>query len=272
MSHELLPLLLQADQLQKFIDDELLLIIDISTDDNFIRGHIPGAVHLSPSALQSGIKPAIGTIPTIQELNKIFSKLGLCPTTHVIAYDNEGGGWAGRLIWTLDAIGHKNYSYLDGGIHAWKASRFPTKTGESIAYPSNYQGTINTSPIAELDDVLGSLGDTNTAIWDARSAEEYRGQKVFAERGGHIPGAINFDWLELIDHDNYMRLIDLDKLQLRLNALGLNKEKTIITHCQTHHRSGLTYLAMKILGYDSIKGYHGSWSEWGNRKDTPIEQ
>ena len=92
-----------------------------------------------------------------------------------------------------------------------------------------------------------------------------------AQRGGHIPGAINLDWLELIDRDNQMRLKDLTELQARLNELGITADKTVITHCQTHHRSGLSYLLMKILGYPHIKGYHGSWGEWGNSETTPIE-
>ncbi len=272
MPHTPPALLLQADELQKLIDKNELLIVDVSSTDNFIKGHIPGAVHILPSALQGGIKPAVGKIPNDQALNQLFSAIGLSESSHVIAYDDEGGGWAGRLIWTLDAIGHTNYSYLDGGIQAWKAAGFAVETGGFTGRANNYPITIDSRPIAELDEVLDSLEDPSVAIWDARSAEEYRGEKLVATRGGHIPGAVNIDWLELIDRDNNMRLIDLDGLQQRLNTLGLSKDKTIITHCQTHHRSGLTYLVMKILGYPSIKGYHGSWSEWGNREDTPIEQ
>ena len=139
------------------------------------------------------------------------------------------------------------------------------------AAPCEFKVAINSEPMAELDDVQAAIGNDNFAIWDARSAAEHRGEKVFAQRGGHIPGAINIDWLELIDKPNDFRLVNLDQLQQRLNTLGLTADKTIITHCQTHHRSGLSYLAMKILGYPNIQGYHGSWSEWGNREDTPIE-
>ena len=129
----------------------------------------------------------------------------------------------------------------------------------------------------ELDDaevascLEDAIDDDDQAIWDARSPEEYRGEKVAAQRGGHIPGAINIDWLELMDRERQLRLVDLQDLQQRLDKLGLSKDKTVITHCQTHHRSGLSYLAMKILGYDRIKGYHGSWSEWGNLPSTPVE-
>lgn len=273
MPNTQLALLLQAGELQKIINSgKELLIIDVSSEANFINGHIPGAQNIPPSTLQGGIKPAVGKIPSEQQLNRLFSAIGLTENSHIIAYDDEGGGWAGRLIWTLDAIGHKHYSYLDGGIHAWKAAGLPIETGETTSSSSCYSVSINTDPISELDDVLSALDDASVAIWDARSTEEYRGEKILAERGGHIPGAINIDWLELIDRSNDMRLIDLEGLQQRLNKLGLSSDKTIITHCQTHHRSGLSYLAMKILGYPSIKGYHGSWSEWGNRRDTPIEK
>ena len=135
----------------------------------------------------------------------------------------------------------------------------------------DYQVNIDQSPIAEIADITSQLGSEQLGIWDARSAAEHSGEKVLAQRGGHIPGAINIDWLELMDRERNLRLIDLDQLQQRLNTLGLTKEKQIITHCQSHHRSGLTYLAMKILGYPNIKAYHGSWGEWGNREDTPIE-
>jgi thiosulfate/3-mercaptopyruvate sulfurtransferase len=190
---------------------------------------------------------------------------------HVVVYDDEGGGWAGRLIWTLDVLGHRRYSYLNGGLHAWINEGHPVATAPHTATPRPFTAHIEAGPIATLDEVLASLNDPQTAIWDARSPGEYTGARPAAARSGHIPGAINLDWVELMDRHRNLRLIDLGILQQRLDALGLSRDKQIITHCQTHHRSGLTYLAMKILGYPRIKGYDGSWSEWGNRADTPIE-
>ena len=188
-----------------------------------------------------------------------------------IAYDDEGGGWAGRLLWTLEAIGHHQYSYLNGGIHAWRAEGLPEATEPSQPASRQVQVTLVRGPIAEIEDILPRLQDDSLAIWDARSAEEYRGERSGAARAGHIPGAINIDWLELIDRGNATRLVDLDQLQQRLNQLGLSADKDIITHCQTHHRSSLTWLAMKVLGYPSARAYHGSWGEWGNNPDLPIE-
>jgi thiosulfate/3-mercaptopyruvate sulfurtransferase len=271
MNTPLLPLLIEPAQLMDQLENKQLLILDVSSADSYHKHHIPGAIHISPSSLQSGLKPASGKLPSVEQLTELFSSVGLNQNQHIIVYDDEGGGWAGRLIWTLDVLGHQSYSYLNGGIHAWLGAELATETQPNNGRAIVYSVSINRSPIAEVEDVLASLNNNNTAIWDARSKEEHEGSKVLAQRGGHIPGAVNIDWLELIDRNRQTRLVDLDALQQRLNQSGLGKEKHIITHCQTHHRSGLTYLAMKILGYPNIKGYHGSWSEWGNRQDTPIE-
>jgi thiosulfate/3-mercaptopyruvate sulfurtransferase len=265
------PLLIEATQLADALHEPKLLILDTSSADNYAKHHVPGAVHIAPAELQCGIKPAVGKLPSTAQLQTLFSRVGLSPEKHVIVYDDEGGGWAGRLIWTLDVIGHHNYSYLNGGLQAWLNGGHPSEEVANLPPPSEIVISIDSTPIAEIEDFISLLDNSQLAIWDARSPDEYRGEKVRAQRGGHIPGAVNLDWLELIDKENDMRLKDLSTLQLRLDQLGLSSDKTIITHCQTHHRSGLTYLLMKILGYPHIKGYHGSWGEWGNRDDTPVE-
>ncbi|WP_101758185.1 sulfurtransferase [Oceanicoccus sp. KOV_DT_Chl] len=273
MSQPAIPLLLEAEQLAAMISsgEHKLLILDTCSAANYHQHHVPGAIHIEPKALQAGTAPVPGKLPSKEQLADLFSRIGLTADQHVIAYDDEGGGWAGRLIWTLDVLGHKNTSYLNGGLHAWVNEGHPIETTVNAGKQVNYVVNIDPAPIADIDDIIPHLADTNFAVWDARSAAEYDGTKIVAKRGGRIPGAVNIDWLELMDRDRNMRMIDLDGLQKRLNSLGLSKDKTIVTHCQTHHRSGLSYLAMKILGYPNIKGYHGSWSEWGNREDTPIE-
>jgi thiosulfate/3-mercaptopyruvate sulfurtransferase len=271
MSTPTLPPLLEVAELAAQAERDNVLIIDVSSPENYLAGHIPGALHLPPGSLLCGTPPAAGKLPEPEQLQQLFSYLGLRPDHHVIAYDDEGGGWAGRLLWTLEVLGHQQYSYLNGGIHAWRGAGLDIETETNEPISSNFEVTINRDPIAEIEDIQPRLNDSQLRIWDARSPQEYRGERSGSARAGHIPGAINIDWLELIDGSNDTRLVDLEQLKQRLIQLDLGPDKDVVTHCQSHHRSSLTWLAMRLLNYPSVKGYHGSWGEWGNREDLPIE-
>jgi len=264
----MLPLIIEPSELQGYPEFDDLLIIDLSKQDGYEKAHIPGAIHVSPAEIISGTPPAPGKLPGIAQLEALFSRIGYSADRHIVVYDDEGGGWAGRFVWTLDLISHSKVSYLNGGIHAWLAAGYPVT--ETIPEPAMTEVTLTISPsfTATKEEVLASLDDGNVLIWDARSPAEYLGEKKFSLRGGHIPGAINLDWLETMDRESELR-IRKDINEVLVNR-GLTKDKQIITHCQTHHRSGLTYLIGKSLGYD-IRAYPGSWSEWGNDSDTPVE-
>ena len=129
--------------------------------------------------------------------------------------------------------------------------------------------SIHDEPTASRDYLQGRLGAADLAIWDARSPAEFSGEKLLAARGGHVPGAVNFEWTAGMDPQRGLRIRE-DMAQV-LERLGITKDKEVITHCQTHRRSGFTYLVAKALGYPRVRAYAGSWSEWGNLPDTPIE-
>ena len=264
-----LPLLIEATELQQQLNDNNLLIVDLCSDEQYRLGHIPGAVHVAPRELVLGEPPAPGRLPHKEQLDALFSRLGLTPETHVVCYDDEGGGWAGRLIWTLDVIGHNNYSYLNGGIHAWRGEGLDTETTANQPESNEVSVTIDSAQLTSAEDIMASLDNNDFAVWDARSPGEHNGTKVLAQRGGRIPGAINCEWTSLMDPNRQLRI--REDAQEVLQQLGLTADKDIVTHCQTHHRSGFTYLVAKILGYPRIRAYPGSWSDWGNRDDTPVE-
>lgn len=267
-----LQLLIEPETLHQTLQtDNSLLIVDLSKSSVYQQAHIPGAVHLEPKSLISGQQPAPGKLPSAEALSDLFSAIGLTEHSHVIAYDDEGGGWAGRFIWTLDMIGHKHYSYLNGGIHAWLSAGLPTEQTPAQPIPSNYKAIIQDGPSADKEYIQAKLGQPGFTIWDARSPAEYKGKQAFAQRAGHIPGAINFEWTEGMDKARDLKIKDPAELINTLSKLGINADDEIVTHCQTHHRSGFTYLLGKILGFKNIKAYPGSWSEWGNDQNTPIE-
>jgi thiosulfate/3-mercaptopyruvate sulfurtransferase len=269
-----LPLIIAPESFNESPSHDDILLVAVVQQAVFNTHYIPGSVLVEPTELMSGVKPAVGRLPTKEKLDTLFSRIGLTCDKHVVVYDDEGGGWAGRLIWTLDIIGHKNYSYLDGGLSAWLKMGFPLsniKTDYSMPVPTNFATSIREELLVSKDDVLTSIDDVEKMIWDARALEEFNGTKVTALRNGHIPGAANLDWLDLQDRQNDLRLKPLPEIERQLNKLGISKDKKVITHCQTHHRSGLTYLVGKALGYD-IKAYDGSWSEWGNDPEVPIEK
>lgn len=269
MNPKNLPLIIEPAELNADLQsDRELLIVDLCSDENHARHHIPGAVHVSPGELISGARPAVGKLPDVSRLESLFSRIGYTGEQHVVAYDDEGGGWAGRFIWTLDVIGHESASFLNGGLIAWAEAGLPMTRDVPEVTPTDPHLDIHQAFIAEKEDVLESLNQDNVQIWDARSPEEWAGTKIVAARGGHIPGAINLDWLELMDRQRGLRL--REDAGALVASRGFRSDSKIITHCQTHHRSGLTYLVGKMLGLD-IRAYHGSWSEWGNDPDTPID-
>ena len=244
------------------------LLVQVTSRVLYEQAHIPGAVLVEPGELISGIPPAIGKLPHVDQIAATLSRIGYEKDQLIIAFDDEGGGWAGRLCWTLDVIGHHNWAYLDGGLHAWHGAGLPLAHGACAAQPSELDAlVIDTAPIAELGDVMAAIGSDQSVIWDVRSAEEFAGLRSGSARGGHIPGAVNLDWELLKDTDSQLRLVG--NLEEVAATLGLLKADQVITHCQTHHRSGLSYLVGRLLGLN-IQAFHGSWAEWGNDPNTPI--
>ncbi|MDP0561105.1 MAG: rhodanese-like domain-containing protein [Candidatus Endonucleobacter sp. (ex Gigantidas childressi)] len=248
-----------------------LLIIDLGNPQRYAQSHILGAVNIPTQWLVSGVNPVPGKLASLHQLEKLFSSLGYTGNNQcIVPYDDEGGGWAGRFIWTLDVIGHSNYSYLNGGMHAWLQENMPVTSLIKAPEPTNVDLTINKDVIASREYIEARIGNPDVVIWDARSPEEFRGERLFSMRGGHIPGAINYEWSRAIDPAKGYRIKkDVEK---ELDSLGITKCKEIITHCQGHHRSGFTYMLAKTLGYERVRAYDGSWSEWGNLLDTPVEQ
>ncbi len=266
-----LPLVIEPAQLEGVLGHEELLVVDLSRREQYAHMHIPGAVHLDYGLIVHGQRPAPGLLPDPALLARVLGAIGLKRSHHVVAVDDEGGGKAGRLLWTLDVVGHPSWSMLNGGMHAWANEQHPVEGRAVQPTPGDYPVNYAEGPVATLDWIRQHLEDEDVRILDARTTEEYHGSKSFAARPGHIPGAANLDWMLTMDRARNLRYLPEAELRALLEARGLTPDKQIVCHCQTHHRSSHTYVMLRTLGYPRVKGYPGSWSEWGNHPDVPIE-
>lgn len=246
-----------------------LILVDLGKAERYAQAHIPGARHLDVARLHQSNTPTPGLLPELTELEKLLGALGHRPDAVYVIYDDEGGTAAGRFAWLLDMLGHSQWHYINGGWTAWTSSGLEQSSLLPSVTATQVRVKLQDSPVASREYLQSRLGAADLAIWDARSPDEYHGVLLRATRGGHIPGAINLEWSQGLDRENGLR-IRQDIAEL-LKQHGITPDKEVITHCQTHRRSGFTYLVARALGYPRIKAYAGSWSEWGNLPDTPIE-
>ncbi len=265
-------ILIEPDELESHLDDNNVIIVDLCKAKQYAQAHVPGAHFINYADIVHINKPVMGLLPSAENFSTLLSSLGITADTQVIAYDDEGGGCAARFIWTLHVHGHDKTSLLNGGLFSW-ANEGHTLDNETPATPtpSNYSLENTGKYTANREYISNNLNSENIVLLDARSLPEYSGAKKFADKAGHIPGSIHFEWTDKMDRNNNLRLLAVEDIQNKLNEMGITSDKEVICYCQSHHRSAFSYLVLRILGYENVKGYPGSWSDWGNHPDTPVE-
>ncbi len=268
------PFLIQAPELAAK-PPEKGLIVDVGQGARYAKAHLPGAVHVDYARLVRANPPVMGLLADLNALTDLFANLGLTEDTFVIAYDDEGNGKASRLLWTLEVLGHTRWALLDGGLQAWMANQLPMTHEVPSVQRSDYQATLKgEAHLATKDYIASRLGQPDFALWDTRTLGEFEGFDVRAKRGGHIPGARHLEWTDAIqlsmNAPPYLK--PAEELLALLAERGLTPDKEIVTYCQTHHRSSHSYVVLRTLGYERIRGYSGAWSDWGNDASTPVQR
>ncbi len=268
-----LGLLIEPEQLVPYLGHERIRIVDLSRASVYEQLHIPHAIHLQPKYLVAQQEQANGVLPDLEGLQALIEKLNISPQHHVVVYDDEGGAWAGRLIWNLHCLGFQHTSLINGGIHGWLGAGLPTTAEVDPVQPVAELLPIDLATVqqyrVEYQELLNQVEEQNIQLWDCRSNDEYTGLRLAARRGGHIPNARHFEWSTALNRENHLKLHPLERTQQRLEQLGFNLQQPVVVYCQSHHRSGLAYILARLLNWP-VKAYDGAWSEWGNRLDSPI--
>jgi thiosulfate/3-mercaptopyruvate sulfurtransferase len=246
------------------------LLIDLRPPEDFATGHIPGAVHLDlwgVSLVDTDPAPLKAFMWIIDHL---FNLRGVSATTPVVVYDEQSGIRAARGFWFLEYFGHPRVQVLDGGFNAWTRAGLPVTREAAPPPKSTWTGTPQDTTIATWRDVRDRLGDPGVVLLDTRSAGEHDGTTVRAKRGGAIPGAVHVEWTRNLDADGAFK--PAAELRAIYEAAGVTPDKEVITYCQGGYRAAHGYLALRLLGYPRVRNYTGSWKEWGDREDLPIEK
>jgi thiosulfate/3-mercaptopyruvate sulfurtransferase len=262
-------LLWSVDELKSRLTDPKLLLMDMRPPEAYANAHIPGARSFDIfgiSLIDTRSQPLDAFLWMIEHL---IQAKGINQDSTVVAYDDIAGMRSARLFWFLEYFGHDDVHLLNGGFNAWEAAGLPVTHEATVPKAGNFKMQRRPDRIATVDEVLSKLGNSSSIIVDTRSDAEYTGELVRSKRGGAIPGAVHLEWTKNLDPKGFFKTAD--ELKSMYAERKITPDKEIIPHCQGAYRSAHTYLALRLIGYPNVKNYLGSWGEWGNREDLPIE-
>ena len=268
MQIKLLNLLLSPKDLYRIIQKpkKHTIVVDTRSFQEYKNGHIPGAVNIDLFQLHWFDTSNRGIKDFKRQSRMVLSNIGIRGQSLVIFYDNVSGISAARGVWLLLYFSHKMVNMLNGGLEKWKKAGYPIEVESNPLIHSEFRGRVDNDTISTAEEIRRSLNNKNVVVLDARSKEEYNGSDVRAARRGHIPSAVNIDWENNIENSIFKSKEKLSKIYSKIP-----KNAEIITYCQGGYRAANAFLVFKMLGYKKVRMYLGSWGEWGNRLDLPVE-
>ena len=250
--------------LRKINNKEESIIIDVRRTNEYQKGHIPGALNVWRPMYVNEELEYRGMIAPKEKVQALMSNLGVSAGQNVIIYDASGYD-ASRFWWTLKRYGHTNTMILDGGLTNWVKKGYPVSNEVPSISPTefSFNGEGSYEMYADLEDVKAAIDDPDIILLDVRSDDEFN--------GGHIPGSIHLEWINSVNIDSDKKLKSLEELKEIFISKGITANKKIITYCHTGVRAAQSAFVLKeLLGFEEVKNYDGSWSEWTHFK-MPVE-
>jgi thiosulfate/3-mercaptopyruvate sulfurtransferase len=273
------PVLVTTDWLAEHLGDEGLVVAEVDeSPELYDEGHIPGAVKLHwRDDLQD---PVERDIVSREEFERLLGERGIGNDTVVVLYGDKNNWFAAYAYWYLKTYGHGDVRILDGGRQKWIEEGRETTTDVPTPEPAQYAAAERDESIrAYRDDVRGRIGDGGQALVDVRSPGEFAGDLIAppgyeqegAQRAGHIPSAASIPWASAVADDGTFK--SAEELRELYGGRGVTPDKEVTAYCRIGERSAHTWFVLReLLGYERVRNYDGSWTEWGNLVDVPIEK
>jgi thiosulfate/3-mercaptopyruvate sulfurtransferase len=273
------PVLVTTEWLAEHLNDESVVVAEVDENpDLYDEGHIAGAVKLHwRDDLQDPVERDLVDKPTFERL---MSERGIPNDSTLVLYGDRNNWFAAYAYWYLKIYGHEDVRILDGGRQKWtdEGREFTTETPQRPQ--SQYKaGERDESIRTYRDSVREGIGEQSKALVDVRSPQEYSGDLVAppgyeqegAQRAGHIPTAASIPWATAVRDDGTFKSVE--ELRELYEGKGVTPEKDVTAYCRIGERSAHTWFVLReLLGYETVKNYDGSWTEWGNLVDVPIEK
>ena len=267
-----MKLVLNADEVNQLLDRDRnnLLIVDARPYSDYAKGHITGAVNIELMQFHWIDTSRTGILEFNRQMKILLSNIGIKKDKFVIFYDDISGPSAARGVWLLLYFSHNKVAMLDGGFNRWKKEGYDIDTKSNALVHANFQNRPNRKILADYKQIKSAIKNKKSSsviIVDSRSKSEYNGSIVRAASAGHIPSAFNIDWNDNIENNVFKDPPQLEKLYGHIP-----KDAEIITYCQGGYRAANSFVALKMIGYKNVKMYLGSWGEWGNKLNVPVEK